>query len=219
MFLFHLAISLGLAADSMETPIARLRLWPLETQQAFLSSVNQMESHAGQIYLRDAREGAIFVLDDHFRLLRTLGGKGQGPLELGSGPVAMSAGPRGLWVVGGDMSRAKLFQGNRLVDEIRTRSYQRLNLFFTSAAFASSENHILMAAEPKSGALAIAYGRDGSSMDVGRVTDLGFRGSMRLVSNDTLWITDGAFWYGVYKYMPLIVKLDQGFREVARFRS
>jgi len=200
----------------------RVPLQPLDfqKQEAYLSSINQLETDGKRIVVRSLRETEVVVIDRQGKILDKLGGKGGGPAEFGEyGVLAVAASNGLMFGIDAERKNVRLFEGSQFIDSFHLNSYNLGSGAMTSNAFAFSESEVVIPSHPGTGSLAAVYDFNGRLLrhfgDFPQQTlDLGLR--LNAV-NDTFWLFGGDRWYSVHKYLPLVTIYDRDFKIIKQF--
>ena len=205
-------------------PSYRLRMKPFDFQRdegkEFLTpNISGIQADGDFVFIGSGTYPEVYMLDRQGKLVRKIGGKGNGPSELGHHwPMAMSLKEKDLWVIDHNYIFAKHFVNGTYTSGFRLTSYMTFAHSGASNAFAFSDAGVLVPSHHLTGALAYFYGLDGTETPVGKpLQSMGETPVKVPYLNDTLWQWDGRHWYGCFIYAPMIQKFDRDFQRVDLF--
>ena len=209
---------------STEATNHRLELEAMDIQfngEAYpVSSIDQIESGGNRLYLRSMKMPEILEIDEQGRLIRIIGRGGHGPGEWGSGGVqAIALFNSELWGVGTHSKTLNGFVDGRYKQEVFIDRVTLGRVTATSNVFAVSDQHIVIPSPFKTKFLAEIFDKNGKyqgQLGESLENDPGLLRENPVI-NDSLWIFHDGFWYGLFKFFPVINVFDQKFNHHAQW--
>lgn len=204
-----------------EPEVLRVQIHPLDFQdennpQTFVTGITQIESDGEFLYIAAHREPRLLQLSREGRFLRQLGGKGQGPEELGDyGLRSISVQKDRIWILDGHL-RVHYFErgGHQLSWPVK--SYSILGSITGADTLTFDRDHVIIPVHPATGHLAGVYDYGGERVRyLGDILpiDTELIGKNRAI-NGTHWARDENHWYCLFKYWPWLVVFDKQFHQV-----
>ncbi len=200
----------------------RLEIRPLDFQredqpQTFITGIAQIESDGETIFIAPHMEPSLLLLSREGRFLSRLGGKGQGPEELGSfGIRSLSVQPDRVWVLDGQ-KRAHYFEKGEHQLSWSVKSHWMATYAAGAFTLTFDAEHVIIPIHPATGHLAAVYNYGGQRVRyLGEILpiDAELIAKNRAI-NDTHWARDERYWYCLFKFWPKLLVFDRQFRKVA----
>lgn len=201
--------------------VVRLELHPLDFQkddqpQTYITGLAQIESDGEFLYIAPHMEPSILQLSREGRFIRRLGGKGQGPEELGTfGIRSMSVQRDRTWILDGQKRVHYFEQGSHQLSWPVASNWVAT---YAAGAFtlAFDHEHVIIPVHPATGHLAALYNYAGERIRyLGEILPIDadlIRKNRAL--NDTHWARDENFWYCLFKFWPKLLVFDRQFKQV-----
>lgn len=204
-----------------EVTIKPLDLSESIPMEAWPASVNQLAIVDDGYYLRSGKAPMIWHVDQGGQMLRTIGGRGEGPGMLGDyGPRSFAHAKNLLLVFTPQWNRFTLFaQGEYATSfKLNRPSFRKHPLIAKGSAF--DGEHILMPSYDESGLFtASVYNLEGHHQrDIGTpLPKMDNALDSFLYRNQTMWLKTHQGWCSVHIFAPQVTLYDEGFREIDRW--
>jgi hypothetical protein len=181
----------------------------------YISGIRQLESNGEHLFiLSDANPLAVQIKSDG-TLVRKIGGKGQGPGELGyHGPISMAVEGQSAWIYRSDMRGLQFYDQGNFVTSIKIKGYQPGHGATPAYSFGFEQNRLLIQTHPRNRSLAMVYDYEGNLLqEVGKILPVEPEFlEVNPALNNTSWVRDGKSWWCLFIYRPILREYDSDFK-------
>lgn len=203
---------------------SRLELQPLDFQgdlvDHYIPTISQIESNGTHLFIRSSRHTSILVLDREGRMVETLGGRGEHPMEFGfSGVLAIAVNGKDLWGLDMGRARARHFHEGTYQNSFRLKSFNTLFTMPTSNVFAFSETQVVIPANARDQGLANVYSYNGDLLGTaGELLPFPEELTRNVIAmNDAFWLRNGGQWFSIHKFYPIVTTYDDNFQTINQY--
>lgn len=220
--LLHLALLFASGDPTLyRVPVVPQQWQDESNAQTLFSGINTLSSDGEDIYIADLDEPRILHFKPDGTFVMSIGGKGQGPGELGYyAPRAAAVTENSVWILSTHGDYVNLYIDGEFVTGFKTWHYTGRGSTLPAYRFAFSESEVVLPTVPIQGHLARVYNFEGKTVaDMGNELerDMEFL-NVNPTLNNTFWQFDGTHWYSLFFYRPILRKYNRKFEQVAEFQ-
>lgn len=189
--------------------------------KTFITGIHQLESNGKTLFVLRKRYPSAIEIKANGNFIRNIGGNGNGPGELGfHGPISMAVNGPSTWIVRNDIRAISYYENGKFVASFKPNGYQLARNKLPAYGFSFNKNSILLQAHPGQKVLAYVYDYGGNIRH--EIKDLlpierQFL-EINPALNTTSWVRDGAYWWCLFIYRPILRKYDSNFKKIQEFQ-